>query len=121
MVSRNGVELPLAGGPQSGPIPSCAWISRALEKPRVSSLTNEVDVSSVAYRLEYRRLVKSCGEGDDDPPVSLVELGGAEALLPALKPLPLPIGNRNELFDGVSTGEVADEPEREAFEPSWGM
>ena len=31
MVSRNGVELPLAGGPHiCGVNPSCAWISRAL-------------------------------------------------------------------------------------------
>lgn len=29
--SRSGVEWPLVGGPQMlGPIPSCAWISRAL-------------------------------------------------------------------------------------------
>lgn len=66
MVSRNGVELPLVGGPHiCGFSPSCAWISRALS----CYISPNPDLfQSVTNRLENRRPPYSC---DGDPLPSL--------------------------------------------------
>lgn len=88
MVSRKGVEPPLAGGPHMlGVRPSCAWISRAL--------------------FEYNRPPSSC-DGEPAP---------NRALLAALIPftgLGFPNGDRTALPAGASIGEVVavEEPDR---------
>lgn len=53
MVSRNGVDPPLAGGPhRPGVKPSCAWISRALKAPVKCQRAHDESIRVDAYRFE---------------------------------------------------------------------
>jgi hypothetical protein len=108
MVSRNGVELPLVGGPHiCGVRPSCAWISRALSR-NVSQTRGMFQ--GATNRLENSRLPYSC---DGEPAPSLAAGTGFDVFG----------GKRTEPpFDG-STGDVlpVEEPECGAGGVNWGM
>lgn len=112
MVSRNGVELPLVGGPHiCGVKPSCAWISRALSL-KVSEYTWLFQRAT--NRLENRRPPYSC---DGEPAPSLVL---AAALPRGFEVVP---ENRREPLLGGSTGDVlpVEGPECDGWADSWGM
>lgn len=108
MVSRKGVEPPLAGGPHMlGVKPSCAWISRALEM--TPSLSDALSNSTpfFTYLFEYSRPPSSC---DGEPAPNRVLLA---ALIP-FTGLGFPNGDRTALPAGASIGEVVavDDPDR---------
>lgn len=113
MVSRNGVELPLVGGPphNCGVTPSCAWISRALS---INVSENRALFQGATNRLENSRLPYSC---DGDPAPSLVPA----AALPS--GFDVFVGKRIEPLFGGSTGDVlpVEEPECGPWGVNWGM
>jgi hypothetical protein len=101
MVSRNGVEFPLVGGPHiCGVRPSCAWISRALS-PKVSP--SLAVFQGATNRFENNLPPYSC-DGDPAPSLAPAAASGLDEF-----------AKRREPLLRGSTGEVLP-----VEEPDWG-
>lgn len=104
MISRRGVEwpLPAGGGPHSeGEMPSCAWISRALQQFQVRVYISFSRAKDHTYRFGNNRLPNSF-EGDPAPALPEPSWEPAD-------PRPLPRGYLEPEPAG-SMGELVAEP-----------